>query len=347
MNSFKNNVSKGGFGRLLCFSILVVFGLLSCTKEKPKLVYFEGKTMGTDYHIRFTNPVALEGRQIDSILHLMNDVFSTYDKTSFISAYNGDSLHKWEAKHPVEEQVEHMKHFFLVTGFSQEIYYRTSGAFDPSGGPLFNLWGFGEEEGKNPSRAQIESAKALVGLDKLSYSRGIPTKPFAAYKLNFNAIAKGYAVDVMVEYFLHRGFEDFMVEIGGEVRAHGRNPDGKPWVIGVNEPEEHSDPESVVSTISLKNMSVATSGNYRRFYRDSTGNIIGHTIDPRTGYPANNDLISCSAIHPSCAIADAYATAAMVIGADSIKKLALQDTLLDLVLIRKINNQRVIERTDN
>ena len=162
--------------------------------------------------------------------------------------------------------------------------------------------------------------------------------------MNFNAIAKGYAVDVVSMFLMVSGYSDFMVEIGGEVFALGHNAQGNDWIIGINEPSIGSEANSLIDTVHVSGGSIATSGNYRNFYKDSTGKVIGHTIDPRTGRPAMTDLLSVTIKHPSCAIADAYATAAMTAGSMMLRSWVSKDTLLQAVVVLDSSGNSVVER---
>ncbi|MCB9246080.1 MAG: FAD:protein FMN transferase [Flavobacteriales bacterium] len=300
--------------------------------------------MGTTYTIKFGEPSEIRQQTIDSILRVVNAIFSTYDESSYISAFNNGTLEDWRAKHDRGIVEEYTQRFVLLSGLSMGIFQRTEGAFDPSGAELFNLWGFAEREDRNPSKAQVDSALKHTGFQKMRSTLDGIVRPDSFFTLNFNAIAKGYGVDVLAEYFLKLGYKNFMIEIGGEVRAHGRNPEGGVWVIGVNIPSSDAALNSVLDTIQLHDEAVATSGNYRNFYYDSTGTAIGHTIDPRTGYPVMNELRSCSIIHPSCAIADAYATAAMVSGKENLQKWITADSLLRALVVTGEKDQAKSER---
>lgn len=336
---------RGGLTRLFTFMAAFAYVVFAgCQKEQKEFATFSGETMGTNYSIKLGEEYPLQYETIDSLLTVVNKVFSTYDPTSYITAFNRGTLDEWTTGKDPELVEAYQRHFVLVSGLSVGIYNRTNGAFDPSGAALFNMWGFGEQDGRSPSDSAIDSVLKHRGMEKISSQEGGIIKSDSLLTLNFNAIAKGYGVDVIAEYLLGKGVRNFMIEIGGEVRAHGNNPGGARWVIGVNQPSASSSLNSVLDTLQLSNCAVATSGNYRNFYQDSLGRMIGHTIDPRTGYPVLNELKSCSILHPSCAIADAYATAAMVAGREELLKWIEADPLIRALIVVERNGEMTNER---
>lgn len=343
------HTNKGGTHRLLSF--LALFALVffsACTKTQKesahKVFTIDGQTMGTTYHISILDEPEIPRHAIDSILDLINTTFSTYDSISFISRMNQGRLEQWKSSHDKVLYKSCEEHMFNVLGMSQGIYLRTNGAFDPSGAPLFNMWGFAESESRNPTTEEIDSVLKFVGLNKYSFEKKELNKPVEGFTLNFNAIAKGYAVDVVAMYLMRKGYRDLMVEIGGEVLALGSNAEGQKWVIGINKPDSESSSTSLIDTVHVSGGGLATSGNYRNFYRDNDGNIIGHTIDPRTGRPASSDLLSVSIKHPSCAVADAYATAAMTAGSAALEAWIENDQLLTAVIVFDSAGNSVVKR---
>lgn len=342
-------IDKGGVNRLL--SLLVLTGLLALSacktgdKTQSQTEYqYQGRTMGTSFHITALGSDEISGQGIDSILDLLNTVFSTYDTSSFISYMNNGTLGVWRSSKGEQFYNVCESHFSKVFGMSQGVYLRTEGAFDPSGAPLFNLWGFAESERRSPTPLELDSIMNFVGLDKFYFEERNFSNPLPGFSLNFNAIAKGYAVDVVSMFLMVSGYSDFMVEIGGEVFALGHNAQGNDWIIGINEPSIGSEANSLIDTVHVSGGSIATSGNYRNFYKDSTGKVIGHTIDPRTGRPAMTDLLSVTIKHPSCAIADAYATAAMTAGSMMLRSWVSKDTLLQAVVVLDSSGNSVVER---
>jgi thiamine biosynthesis lipoprotein len=199
---------------------------------------------------------------------------------------------------------------------SVEITKLTDGAFDITVGPLVKAWGFGPDEHKNMSETKRDSLLKLIGMDKVKIISGKVVKADPRINLDFNAIAQGYSVDVISKYFDGLGIESYLIEIGGEVRVKG-DKGGVLWRIGIDKPIDNNmlPGNDLQAVISLKDRSLATSGNYRKFYIEN-GIKYSHTIDPRTGYPANNQLLSATIIADECATADGIATACMVMGKD-------------------------------
>jgi thiamine biosynthesis lipoprotein len=189
-------------------------------------------------------------------------------------------------------------------------------AFDITVGPLVEAWGFGPDEQKSFTESKRDSLLSLVGMEKVEIRNGKVYKTDPRIRLDFNAIAQGYSVDIISEYFGGLGIERFLVEIGGEVRVKG-DKKGVLWRIGIDRPEDNniSPGTDLQAIISLKDRSLATSGNYRKFYVED-GIKYSHTIDPKTGYPARNQLLSATIIAEDCATADGIATACMVMGKD-------------------------------
>jgi thiamine biosynthesis lipoprotein len=190
----------------------------------------------------------------------------------------------------------------------------TGGAFDITVGPLVKAWGFGPEAHKNFSPTRRDSLIRLVGMSKIRLVDGKIIKSDPGIKLDFNAIAQGYSVDVVCDYLMELGLDNFLVEIGGEVRGVG-NKTGAGWKIGIDRPEDNNftPGANLQAIVRLDNMALATSGNYRKFYIED-GVKYSHTIDPVTGYPAKNNLLSATVLSRNCADADAVATACMVMG---------------------------------
>ena len=221
------------------------------------------------------------------------------------------------------EPVEVDSFFITVFNKAQEVSRVSGGAFDITAAPLINLWGFGFSKMDSVSPAVIDSLKQYVGYEKIRLEGNRVVKEFPQMQLNASAIAKGYACDVVGRLLDSYGIRNYMVEIGGEVRAKGKNPKGVCWRIEITKPEY--DPTGIVSerqtVIPLCDKGMATSGNYRNFYVKD-GAIFGHTINPATGYPAEQNILSATVIASDCMTADAYATAFMVLGMEASVELA-------------------------
>lgn len=291
--------------KTLLFLLILTF--LNCAdKDSSDYDRMEGSAFGTTFHITLKPGTSTIGeRQIDSLIQGINRSLSTYDPESIISRINrGDTT------------VLVDQYFVEVFNKSGRINSDSDGAFDPTIGILVNAWGFGP----GPAIPEMDSLKVdslmqTVGFYRLKLSRGKLIKPSPNTFIDFNAIAKGYGVDVIGRFLEERGVKDYLVEIGGEIRARGLNEKGQPWKVAIEEPN-FDGTRSFQAIIELNNESIATSGNYRKFKVDSiTGEKYAHTIDPRTGFPSKSDLLSVSVIGSmDCANADGYATAFMAMG---------------------------------
>ena len=281
--------------------------LYSCNRE---VTYdnFAGFAQGTTYSIVFENngkyKSATLKKDVEKILHEFDLSLSLYTDSSILTKVNRN------------EDVTADRYFSEAFSKSVEITRFTDGAFDITVGPLVKAWGFGPDSHKNFSESKRDSLLKLVGMEKVRMADGRVIKDDPGIKLDFNAIAQGYSVDVVCEYLSSIGLKSYLVEIGGEVRVRG-DKQGLPWRIGIDRPEDNNNvPGSdLQAIISMKNRSLATSGNYRKFYVED-GVKYSHTIDPRTGYPARNQLLSATILADECATADGIATACMVFGKD-------------------------------
>lgn len=285
--------------------------LHSCSSpDEVRVLALEGRTMGTTYHVKaianhrtIVSESALQ-IQVDKALEGFNQVVSTYINDSELSLLNKASVAEW---HVVSQDL------FDIISLGQNISSDTQGAFDVTVGPLVNAWGFGpNKDVELPSDALIDSIRQKTGY------RFIELKPQTREVLKNNeiyidlsAVAKGYGVDVVGQLLRSFGFEDFMVEIGGELYVSGLNPSKKPWIIGVEKPSLGHD--GTLQTVHVSNVGVATSGEYRNYY-ERDGKRISHTVDPVTGYPITHKLASVTVVAENAGLADAYATAINVMG---------------------------------
>ena len=268
----------------------------------------EGSVFGTFYHITYQSASDLQPG-IDQTLKNVDASLSPFNKESVITAINNN----------VSMETDSM--FVDVFTLAQTVSAETQGAFDITVAPLVNLWGFGFKNLENVSKAKVDSLLPFVGYQKVSLADGKVHKDFPETMLDCSAIAKGYGVDAVGLYLESQGVKNYMVEIGGEVRVRGKNPQGELWHIGINKPNE--DPTNmkndIEQVIQVTQLAMATSGNYRNFY-EKDGKKYAHTIDPRTGYPVQHSILSSTVLAHDCATADAYATAFMVLGLDEAKK---------------------------
>lgn len=290
--------------------LIIALIIISCKPEKEMNTY-SGYTQGTTFSIKYfakADNVNMISKGIDSILSEINHTASTYDKNSIISMVNSN------------KDVELNYDFIKIFNRSMEVSDSTDGCFDITVGDLVRRWGFGFKNNKLPSEFQVDSMLKYVGYNNLSIVGNRFVKKIPETKIDFNAIAQGYTVDLVAEYFLQNGCNNFIVEIGGEVRANGSKQNNIPWIVGIEKPApSDSSSQAVQLKIKLNNQSISTSGNYRKYFVKD-GIKYSHTIDPKTGYPVHHSLLSVSIIADDCTTADAYATAFMVMGIEKSKE---------------------------
>ncbi|WP_299270415.1 FAD:protein FMN transferase [uncultured Prevotella sp.] len=294
----------------LPFLVFLIVGTVFIVRQQRSTPYQhdKGQVFGTFYHITYQNDTSLnndilaELAKVDSALSMFND-------KSIISRINRG------------EDVKTNEMFDTVFNLAENIADNTNGAFDITVAPLVNAWGFGFKTGNPPTKAAIDSLRSIVGYKKVALRNNRITKTDPRVMLDCSAIAKGYGCDVVAHLLQRHGIENYMVEIGGEVVTHGISEKRLPWKIGVTKPTDDSlavDKE-LQTVLNVKNMAMATSGNYRNFYYKN-GKKYAHTIDPKTGYPVQHNILSATVLAKHCAEADAYATSFMVMGLDGAKK---------------------------
>lgn len=304
---------------LSVFVLIIIF--LFPSKERNNEFSISGLTMGNiPYSIKYiSSELLLDKNQIDSILVEFNNVFSTYISSSEISIINQSS-----------GKIDISDNFAFLLNASKKVYEFTDGYFDPTIGPIVNFWGFGPKKLlNNPKQSELNSVLKHVGLNKISFENNSLIKSKETY-IDFSSIAKGYAVDILNDHLIFNNINNFFIEIGGEVRARGKNIRNLDWVVGIENPFEAD--ANIIATASLDNLSIATSGNYRNFY-EIGDSIIFHTIDPTTGYPAYTNMLSASVFSKTCFLADAYATAFMAMGFEKSKQLSLSLDEIEVLLI--------------
>ena len=311
---------------LAILSIVVIVGLLVFLPSrqggsKGTYQHNEGTVFGTIYHIIYLHDKDLKA-EIEAELQKVDASLSMFNPQSTISRIN-----KGET-----DQADEM--LCKVLSLSFTINNATNGAFDPTVAPLVNAWGFGFKNGQLPDSVQVDTLRALVGLSGIHLKDKKLTKDNPLSILDFSAIAKGYGVDRVAQVLRNHDIQNFMVEIGGEVVTEGVNEKGESWHIGINKPDD--DPTSINTElqdiIALSGKAIATSGNYRNYYI-SGGRKIAHTINPKTGYPAQQDILSSTVMASSCAEADAFATAFMVLGLEEAKQVLKTQPQLEAYFI--------------
>ncbi|MDF1591728.1 MAG: FAD:protein FMN transferase [Desulfobacterales bacterium] len=286
--------------------------LAGCRLQREVLI--EGNTMGTTYHIKivagYFDRISDLKEKIDRRLQEVNDSMSIYKADSEISRFN--AIQNTEERFAVSED------FFNVTKAAEKLYRLTNGAWDGTIKPLVDLWGFGSPSAqkKIPAKQHIDWLLIDVGFRhiEISDSRHIRKKK-RSLSLDLNSIAKGYAVDRVAAVIKENGIENFLVEVGGEVYASGTKKNRQPWRIGINRPQKDASPSQVYRVVTLENLALATSGDYRNFF-EIEGRRYSHVLDPRTGHPVRNSVVSASVMAQTCTFADGLATALMVLGPD-------------------------------
>jgi thiamine biosynthesis lipoprotein len=290
-------------------AVLFFFIVAGCNLKKETLI--TGKTMGTTYHIKvvssfYKDTEGLKGK-IENRLKDINKSMSTFSKESEITRFNTfDS----------EEKFAISADFLQVMNIARKIYELSGGAWDGTVYPLVELWGFGSKERKGdvPDKKDIEKILINVGFDKIEISEsGYLVKRNPSVGLDLASIAKGYGVDEIADVIRKEGIDNFLVEIGGEVYASGLRKDGSYWRVGINRPDKNALFDEVYKTVMLKNKGLATSGDYRNYF-EKEGAVYTHVLDPKTGYPVTNGVVSVSVIADNCTFADGLATAIMVMG---------------------------------
>ena len=293
------------------FLVLLIVGTILIIRQQQNTPYQKcsGSIFGTIYNITYQHGDDLQ-QDIEQKLLEVDSALSMFNEQSVISYINRN------------EDVKPNAMFLNVFYLAQEISADTDGAFDITVAPLVNIWGFGFKHGEEPTRHAIDSLKALIGYKKVGFNGRRIVKDDPRIMLDCSAIAKGYGVDVVARLLDEKGISNYMVEIGGEIATKGISEKRIPWKIGVIKPSDDPlpDGESELQTVlNVTDKCMATSGNYRNFYYKGKRKF-AHTIDPKTGYPVQHNILSATVLTSQCARADAYATAFMVMGLDRAKE---------------------------
>lgn len=299
--------------------------VLSCGQSAEEYATYseiQGRTMGTTYSIIANGELDERiSAEIDALLVEVNHSVSTYEKQSIITRINDADSLIIEAGESLDSLRQLLTFFAENMEVAGEIFNLSQGAFDPTVGPLVKYWGFGWEKNRpaETDSAKLDSLKALVGYGKIdwSYEAGklSVVKENAEAILDFSALAKGYGVDEVAEMLEQKGIDNYLIEIGGEVRVKGRNRQGAPWTLGINNPLEGAGVTDFYARVGITEGALATSGNYRNYY-EMEGRKVFHSINPVSGYPEMNNLRSASIYAESCIRADALATACMILGVE-------------------------------
>ena len=289
--------------------LLVSILLISCGQE-PRYYEVSGR-LHTPYHIKFEHTKSLE-KEIDEQLKYFYHLFNAFDSASVISQVNRN------------EPVEVDTLFQRVFRKAMEVSALTDGAYDVTCAPLINLWGFGFSRMDSVTPARIDSLRQFIGFRKVRLEGNRIIKDDPRLIMNFSSIADGTVCDMIAQWLEREGVRNYMVEFGGEMRVRGVNPSGKNWRLGITRPSDDTlgINQALEQIVSFpRPLGMATSGNYRNFYVKD-GKRYAHTIDPATGYPAGQNILSATIVAPDCMTADAYATTFMVLGLERARALA-------------------------
>ncbi|MEP4544821.1 MAG: FAD:protein FMN transferase [Saccharospirillum sp.] len=308
---------------------LVAWLLSGCSGWDAAEVHkLSGYSMGTSYTVSIvakdSEARALDG-EVRTVIDEVNVAMSTYLPRSDVSRFNEAAVDGWVTVSPMTAE---------VVSLALEVAEASDGAFDPTIGPLVNLWGFGPKETTDqvPSEEEIEAAMAMVGWQAIEVdSTAHKLRKTEPRELDLSAIAKGYAVDQVADMLEARGINNYLVEIGGEMRFAGTKPENEAWRVAIESPD--SERRSVYKILEVSEGSMATSGDYRNFF-EQDGMRYSHTLDPQTGYPIRHDLVSATVIGERSVLSDAYATAFMVMGTEAAMALA-SDQDLAVYLIQR------------
>lgn len=302
-------ITKSSIFRIV-FLLFLIVGSIYIIRQQNTMPYQHntGQIFGTTYHITYQSDKDLH-REILQRLQLVDQTFSTFNDESIISKINRN------------EPVKLNQMFIEVFDLAKTVSKDTHGAFDITVAPLVNVWGFGFKSGTPPTKAVIDSLCHLTGYEKVKLIGSKVRKQDPRIMLDCSAIAKGYGSDVVAQYLRSRDVENFMIEIGGEIVVQGNSDKRLPWKIGVTKPtDDFTQVNNELQTVlNVTNTAMATSGNYRRFYYKN-GKKYAHTIDPKTGYPVQHNILSATVLANTCAKADAYATSFMVLGLEKTQQ---------------------------
>lgn len=302
-------ITKSSIFRIL-FLLFLIVGSIYIIRQQNTMPYQHntGQIFGTTYHITYQSDKDLH-REILQRLQLVDQTFSTFNDESIISKINRN------------EPVKLNQMFIEVFDLAKTVSKDTHGAFDITVAPLVNVWGFGFKSGTPPTKAVIDSLRHMTGYEKVKLIGSKVRKQDPRIMLDCSAIAKGYGSDVVAQYLRSQDVENFMIEIGGEIVVQGNSDKRLPWKIGVTKPTDDSTQvnNELQTVLNVSNTAMATSGNYRRFYYKN-GKKYAHTIDPKTGYPVQHNILSATVLANTCAKADAYATSFMVLGLEKTQQ---------------------------
>ncbi len=321
--------------KLLTLAVFIT--LFSCSKNSSTAKMLQGEAFGTTYNIKYFSDDGFEAKNgLDSVIAVVNKSVNTYIPDSDISKINiGDST-------IIVDEI-----FKEVFKLSEKVYKHSNGYFDPTIGVLRNAYGFGDTEPiKNLDKNTIDSLMQFVGFHKVKLNEdGTISKENKNIYFDFNAVAKGYGIDCLGRFLESKGVQNYLIELGGELRGKGKNIEkDSDWLVGIESAESKLEDRSYEATVKLENRGMASSGNYRKFRIDSlTGKNYVHTLNPLNGSAEKSDVTSATVLAETCAIADAYATAFMALGLEKSKTILknLKDVEAYLTFNDSLNNHQV------
>lgn len=308
--------------------LFISLHLSSVTYAQIEPIKIEGEAQGTTYHITYFDTSNRDFKpEIVQILKDFDLSVSTYIPNSIISKINSN-----------QKDVEVDKYFIACFKKAKEVWKNTEGAFDPTVYPLVNAWGFGPGKKQKIEPRKIDSILKFVGFDLINLKGKHIVKKDPRVQLDFNAFAQGYSVDVVSEFLNSKGISSYVVEIGGEVYAKGKKSDGSNWTVGIEKPIDNKESvNDLKALVKLENLAIATSGNYRKFIIEN-GVKYAHHINPKTGYPTKNNLLSASLFAKECISSDANATGILVMGLEKAKLFLASHPELQAYLIYSDEN---------
>ncbi len=295
--------------RLFVFIVIVSCFLTSCDSVERQL--FLGTTQGSYYSITYYDEQNRNfSHEFDSIFKEIENTLSLWDENSIIRKVNRN-----------DSTVVLNKIFIDNFNYAMRAAELSDGYFDPTVGPLVSAWGFHFKEGMTMTPEIVDSLKQFVGYRKIKIENGKVIKENPNMTLDFNAVAQGYTTDMIGDFLLSKNVNNFLVDVGGEILAKGNKPDGELWKVGIEKPAEDKDAARIVQEIvELKDKSIVTSGNYRK-YVEQNGRRYSHSLNPKTGYPSENNLLSATIICDNTAWADCLASICMLVGMEQAIKL--------------------------
>ena len=312
---------RNGLKWQLPFLLLLIIGTVWILRKQAPYQTDQGVVFGTMYKITYQSKENLK-TEIEAELQKVDLSLSPFNKQSVITHINNNT----------DMQTDSL--FDYVFRLARQVSEETHGAFDITVAPLVNAWGFGFKNAAQVNPQTIDSLRQFVGFEKIKLENGKIIKSDPRTMLDCSAIAKGFGVDCVARFFDRKGIRNYMIDIGGELVMKGENAKMEPWRIGINKPIDDSLAvnQELQTVLQISNVGLATSGNYRNFYYKD-GKKYAHTIDPRTGYPIQHNILSATVVATNCATADAYATAFMVLGLDSAKAICHAHPELDAYFI--------------